>query len=705
MMCAALAYQSLGAAGERDKENGLFDNEPDWIRASRMSMDVKADPVPKAKKFKARKKAKVETRLDNQLKRLLGSSDEEPAVEEDGIPVPWRKIYFCSRTHSQLSQAMSELDKIRYHADQTEAMDMNSFSAVTLGSRANLCVNKNVNKLSSVSRINDKCMDLQRSTEGTCCPYYHPDKEPSMKLLEAALRRLHVADIEDMHKAGQEIGACSYYAAREVQRSAQLVTVPYNAILQKETREAFGIDLTDAIVIVDEAHNLIDAINGIHSVTLPLESVTRAQRALLQYFDRYGKRLNPAHAQMILQLLQAMGQLMSFGSESSSANPNVARINDFLHACKIDNLNVLPIGVYAREHHLSQKISGFYEGEEKDANLLNEVIRFLEMLTNSDGDGRVYVQLDPVRFKYISLNPEGFFSTVLEQAHSVILAGGTMSPCQDFIDQLFGLAFDKNRIVQFSCDHLISRDDCLALSLSSGPSSVVFDFSFGNRSSPALLKELGQTIINLANITPDGIVCFFPSYSYLGQVIDAWSTSDILTAIQARKRVVIETPSVTCIDSLIQEFREGVLHTTSKGAILFGVMGGRLSEGINFGDRLARLAIVVGMPFPNVHEAETAERVGHYLRRKAAIDPKLNTEQARSEYLENICMRSVNQTLGRVIRHKNDWAAMVLLDGRYRQPRITQKLSGWIQECVVPIDGFGQAFASLARFYKQHKSL
>lgn len=701
-MCAALAYQSMGADGEREKENSLFANEPDWIRASRQSMMAKVEP---AIKFKARKKAKVDGELGDKLAALFGGSDDEPSavVNEEEIQIPWRKIYFCSRTHSQLSQAMSELQKILERVEETKAIDVSSFSAVTLGSRANLCVNKNVTKLSSVSRINDKCMDLQRNAEGNCCPYYHPDKEPSMRLLEASMRRLHVADIEDMHKAGQEVGACSYYAAREVQRSAHLVTVPYNAILQKETREAFGIDLTGSIVIIDEAHNLIDAINSIHSVTLSLEAVEKSQRALIQYFDRYGKRLNPAHAQMILQLMQALGQLKAYGEFANK--PHILRINEFLHYCKIDNLNVLPIGVYAREHHLSQKISGFYETEEKDTNLLNEAIRFLEMLTNSDGDGRVYVQQEPLRFKYISLNPEGFFTDVLEQAHSVILAGGTMSPCNDFIDQLFGITFDCQKIVQFSCDHLIARENCMAISIPCGPASIPFDFSFNNRGSPALLKELGQAIINLTNITPDGIVCFFPSYSYLGQVIDSWSESGILAAIEARKHVVIESSSVTSIDALIQEFREGVLHTTSKGAILFGVMGGRLSEGINFGDRLARLAVVVGMPFPNVHEAETAERVNHYLRRKTAIDPKLNPEQARQEFLENICMRSVNQTLGRVIRHKNDWAAMVLLDARYKQPRITRKFSGWIQECTASADTFGQAFSSLAKFYRFHKNI
>lgn len=35
----------------------------------------------------------------------------------------------------------------------------------------------------------------------------------------------------------------------------QLVTLPYNLLLQKTAREALGIDLTNQVVIIDEAHS------------------------------------------------------------------------------------------------------------------------------------------------------------------------------------------------------------------------------------------------------------------------------------------------------------------------------------------------------------------------------------------------------------------------------------------------------------------
>ena len=42
-------------------------------------------------------------------------------------------------------------------------------------------------------------------------------------------------------------------------------------------------------------------------------------------------------------------------------------------------------------------------------------------------------------------------------------------------------------------------------------------------------------------------------------------------------------------------------------------------------------------------------------------------------------MKAVNQSVGRAIRHAGDYAAIVLLDGRYAGPRVLGKLPGWIR--------------------------
>ena len=57
--------------------------------------------------------------------------------------------------------------------------------------------------------------------------------------------------------------------------SSQLVVLPYNILLHKSTREACGIKLNGNVVIIDEAHNLIDTISSVYSVEITAYQVCR----------------------------------------------------------------------------------------------------------------------------------------------------------------------------------------------------------------------------------------------------------------------------------------------------------------------------------------------------------------------------------------------------------------------------------------------
>jgi chromosome transmission fidelity protein 1 len=48
--------------------------------------------------------------------------------------------------------------------------------------------------------------------------------------------------------------------------------------------------------------------------------------------------------------------------------------------------------------------------------------------------------------------------------------------------------------------------------------------------------------------------------------------------------------------------------------VLISVVGGRLSEGINFSDELARCVVVLGMPYSNIKSADLVEKMNYYDR-------------------------------------------------------------------------------------------
>lgn len=56
-----------------------------------------------------------------------------------------------------------------------------------------------------------------------------------------------------------------------------MVLAPYSAVLMPDARESLGIELQDSVLVFDEAHNLLDAINSAHSTAVTGE-VRRAQQ-------------------------------------------------------------------------------------------------------------------------------------------------------------------------------------------------------------------------------------------------------------------------------------------------------------------------------------------------------------------------------------------------------------------------------------------
>jgi len=167
--------------------------------------------------------------------------------------------------------------------------------------------------------------------------------------------------------------------------------------------------------------------------------------------------------------------------------------------------------------------------------------------------------------------------------------------------------------------------------------------------------------------------------------------------------------------------RSNTLGNTG-GAILFAVVGAKLSEGINFSDSLARAVVIVGLPFPSLASVELKERMRYVtdLERTSETARSTGAKDAGTELYENLCMKHVNQSIGaysdtnyyrslilqpgRAIRHKNDFASLILVDTRYSSSRIKTKLPKWIGQDIVLTQNFGQAVKELGQFFRLHKA-
>lgn len=99
------------------------------------------------------------------------------------------------------------------------------------------------------------------------------------------------------------------------------------------------------------------------------------------------------------------------------------------------------------------------------------------------------------------------------------------------------------------------------------------------------IDELGRIIQGLCQVIPEGMICFFPSYQYLEQVQTVWNRQGWTRDIQRLKSLFVE-PRTVAVDTMLGEYQEAARK--KEGAIMLCVVGGKLSEGINFSDHLGR---------------------------------------------------------------------------------------------------------------------
>ncbi|KAM4036597.1 ATP-dependent DNA helicase DDX11 isoform 3-T4 [Anomaloglossus baeobatrachus] len=731
----------------------------------------------------------AEYQSDEEAKKGRGSDDDDDCEEEHVT-----KIYYCSRTHSQLSQFVHELQKSPFGRETR---------LVSLGSRQNMCVNEDVRRLGSVQLLNDRCMEMQKSKrdkkseepEGkrprggrATCPFYSYDQ---MQFLRDEIL-VEVKDIEQLVTRAREVKACPYYASRYAVPAAQLVVLPYQTLLHDCTRRASGIKLKQQVVIIDEAHNLIDTITGMYSSQVTGAQLCQAHSQLEQYSERYRSRLKAKNLMYIKQILFLLEKFVGALGGNVKQNPNFQKvsqpgtalrsINDFFFFSLVDNINLFKVQRYCAKSMISRKLSGFTEhfrgativtpgkedaktgglqeylqnltqktqrngsaddvqevGAVRSASPLMQIESFLSALTNANQDGRVLVQLQDTvarsSLKFLMLNPAVHFAEVLKDCRSVIIAGGTMQPVSDFKQQLFAAAgLEPERIVEFSCGHVIPPENILPIVLCSGPTNQQLEFTYERRGRPDTMDETGRTLVNLCNVVPGGLVCFFPSYEYERLILDHWEKTGLTKRLATKKKIFQEPRRASDVERVLSEYSRCIQLSGRSagpvtGALLFSVVGGKMSEGINFSDDLGRsvsalgdlfpapsripnlivagfvgavcrCVVMVGMPYPNIRSPELQEKMS-YLDHTL---PKTNGVSAGKVLIENLCMKAVNQSIGRAIRHRGDFASILLLDHRYSRPTVFGKLPQWIRGSTEVRASFGPAFASIRKFFQMKKT-
>lgn len=101
--------------------------------------------------------------------------------------------------------------------------------------------------------------------------------------------------------------------------------------------------------------------------------------------------------------------------------------------------------------------------------------------------------------------------------------------------------------------------------------------------------------MEVATHVPDGVVCFFTSYSYMERVVQEWERAGILRQVLERKLIFIETKDVVETTLALDNFRRAC--DSGRGAIFLSVARGKVAEGIDFDRHYGRAVLLIGVPF------------------------------------------------------------------------------------------------------------
>lgn len=226
----------------------------------------------------------------------------------------------------------------------------------------------------------------------------------------------------------------------------KIVTLPYPLVLQRSAREALGLSIKDQIVIIDEAHNLMDAISNLHSVTVSLSQLQLATSQLTTYARKFKNRLKGKNRSYVAQIIRLIGSIeahLRSVMETKGPIEGSMHISDLMLGKGVDQINPHKLSQYLRESKLARKVDGYAEyyqsqtpaekrqqSQNRTTPVLFHIQSFLLPLMNPSAEGRLFYLKShgDIQLRYMLLDPTNHFREIVDDARAIILAGGTMSP-------------------------------------------------------------------------------------------------------------------------------------------------------------------------------------------------------------------------------------------------------------------------------------
>lgn len=297
----------------------------------------------------------------------------------------------------------------------------------------------------------------------------------------------------------------------------------------------------------------------------------------------------------------------------------------------------------------------------------------------------------------LCMTPKSILKTIVlgESVHSLVLTSGTLSPFSALQAEL-GLPFG----ISVSCPHIVPPSNYLFRAITAITGTPLLGI-YTNRESKSYQKQLGYALQACVRGVVGGTLVFFPSYKYMAQVLDSWKADGTEAELKSSthrdpRDLFVEPLRQQDCNAVIKKYRDSC--DAGRSPILFVICRGKLAEGIDFSNNYCRCALVISLPYPNISDP--------LLKAKMDWLDKHSVLKGGDWYSVH-AYRSVNQALGRVLRHKDDYGCMFLLDQRYSIEMSRKQLSGWLADQLVSTELAGtgvqteKIFAETRAFYSK----
>ena len=462
-------------------------------------------------------------------------------------------------------------------------------------------------------------------------------REYYLKMQKSGLSRRLIHDLEtltpdDIYAAARREVVCPFEVSLELIGKVQATVCDYNyAFNSYVALSDFSpeTDLSNTILIIDEAHNLVDRGRGYYSPSLSSQAARRAGEVAASggapiHGELAGLCFDLEH--LIYETVadaQPPGDPTSWALEQALPEDQLWRLRHKLDRAFVDYLE------YRRETRTLTADDLFVE-------LYFDFLKFLNALVLSDNAFSHYLERQDhdYSFRILCKDPSRFLGSVINRCHSVLALSATLSP-HGFYRDLLG--FDPERTVPLHVANPFPAEN----------RQVVIDASVTTayKERPANYPLIADRLAGFADAVPGNCLALFPSYVFLSEVASRLST--------ARKRVLVQNRS----DGDVQ--RQDILDTL-RGAIfgdvlLLAVAGGVFAEGVDYPGDVLKAVAVVGPCLPAVTLEQQLLQAYYEERFERGFEYAFVVPG----------MTRVVQAAGRLIRSAADTGVIALFDKRF----------------------------------------